>query len=143
MKKVTLSLEGNYKTSITVRNHTLLADEPEEHGGDDTGPTPFELFIASIGSCAAFTMQMYASRKGWPLKKIEIEMQHTRVNREDVPDYDNPDNRAKVDVITKKIVLHGDLTVDQKTRIVEIGGRCPVHRAILNQPHFIDEVALD
>lgn len=143
MAHVSLSLQENYKTVIKTRGHTVIADEPRDAGGGDTGPLPYELLLASIGSCTAITMKMYAGRKGWPLEGIEIDLDLEKVSADEVPDYENTLGLAKVDVITKKIVLHGDLTREQKIRIAEIGTRCPVHRTVLGKPHFIEEVTLD
>lgn len=143
MPKVTIELEENFKTDITARSHTLRADEPTDKGGDDTGPTPYELLLASIGACSAITMRLYAQRKGWPLEGVEIEIGHERVHADDCVECEKKEGRAYVDVIKKRFLLKGDLTREQKARIAEIGGRCPVQKTVENGAHFIEEVAID
>ena len=143
MPTVSIDLATNYQTDATVRNHTLRADEPEHAGGDDTGPTPVEMLLASIGSCMAITMKLYAGRKKWPLKRVEIEIENKKVKPEDCPDYENKDGRKDLVMITSQIRLHGDLTDEQKTRIAEIGGRCPVHKIVEKGAYFVDELTLE
>lgn len=143
MVKLTIDQEVNYQTIITVREHTLKADEPVDSGGENTGPTPYELLLASVGACQAITVKLYANRKKWALKKTEIELEHQKVNPQDCPDFDNPKRLTKVDVITAKFRFHGDLTAEQKTRLAEIGGRCRVHKTLENGAYFIEELETD
>lgn len=143
MPKISLSLDERFKTNVSVRGHTVRIDEPADKGGDDTGPTPGELLIAAVGSCMAITMRLYADRKQWPLEGVDIEMESTRKKADECPDYDNPDGRKEVTVITSSITLRGPLTKEQKLRIAEIGGRCPVHKTVADGAHFIDELAVD
>lgn len=143
MAKVTTRNSAKYKTTITTRNLEWLADEPESAEGTNQGPTPVEMLLGAISSCMAITMRMYASRKGWPLEAVQIEMENAKVPVEECPSYENKDDRKQVDVITAQIVLYGDLDDDQKKRIVDIGGRCPVHKIVEAGAHFIDEMSLE
>ena len=143
MPKVSLSLNECYKTTVSVRDHTVLADEPADKGGDDTGPTPVELLLSAVGSCMAITMRLYADRKEWPLEGVDIELESVRKKADECPDYENPDGRKDVTVIATSITLCGPLSDEQKLRIAEIGGRCPVHKTVAEGAYFIDELAVD
>ena len=143
MPKVSLRLEENYKVDLVARTHSLRADEPVDKGGDDTGPTPYELLLASIAACSAITMRLYAGRKGWDLQAAEIEVEHERVHADDCVECEKVEGQGYVDLIKKRIVLHGNLTPEQRARIAEIGGRCPVQKTIEKGAHFVEEVAAE
>ena len=143
MPKASISLKDRFKTTVNIREHTVRVDEPTDKGGDDTGPAPSEMLLGAIGSCMAITMRLYADRKEWPLQGVDIKMESTRKKADECPDYDNPDGRKEVTVITSSITLHGPLTKEQRVRIAEIGGRCPVHRTVAEGAHFIDELLVE
>ena len=107
---------GPLANEVTVGNHFLVADEPEALGGGDTGPGPYGLLCAALGACTSMTIRMYAGRKDWPLERVEVTVDHERVDG--------------VDVFTKAIALTGALDQDQTERLREIAGRCPVHRTL-------------
>lgn len=111
---------ARYPTEITVRGHRLRADEPETVGGTDTGPTPYELVASALGACTTITLRMYADRKEWPLEEIVARVRHEKVRGAERGD------RFHLDV-----ELIGDLTDEQRARLLEIAGRCPVHRTLL------------
>lgn len=114
-----------YRTEITVRQHALTVDEPSELGGGDAGPTPFDLVCAALASCTTITVRMYADRKGWPLEAIEVRAGHARVPAGgDAPS-------SQVDRFTLSVSLVGDLDEPQRGRLLEIAGRCPVHRMLV------------
>jgi len=122
-QEVRLSLSGHpYQVSIDARDHRWLADEPEEAGGDDTGPQPGELLLSSLGACTAITVKMYANRKKWPLEDISIEV---RFNSAVKPD-------PLTTVIDMEIQLRGDLTEEQQARLIQIAQSCPVHKVLSN-----------
>jgi putative redox protein len=143
MPKVTVRMVDNFKTDITARTHNIKSDEPVDKGGDDTGPTPYELLLSSIAACSAITMRIYSRRKGWPLESVEIEVEHERVHADDCVECEKKEGHAYIDVIRKRFVLHGDLSPEQRARIAEIGGRCPVQKTVAHGVHFIEEVAVD
>jgi putative redox protein len=143
MPNVAVSLSQGYRTTARARTHVIHSDEPVEHGGDDSAQTPNELLLSAIGSCMAITMKLYATRKKWPLERVGVDLESRLVKAAECPEYVNPDGREQVTVITARIRLDGPLTLDQKTRIAEIGGRCPVHRTVAAGAHFIDELAVD
>jgi len=142
MAKAHAECSQAYKTAISSRDFSWLADEPEDLGGSDEGPTPMELLMGAIASCMAITMRMYAERKSWPLDSVEVDVQNEKVAVEDCPGYEG-DKTGKIDVITAQITLHGDLDREQRTRIAEIGGKCPVHKLVASGAHFIDELRVE
>lgn len=120
---------GRYQQDITVGDrHRLVADEPLDNGGEDAGPAPFDLLLAGLGACTAMTVRMYAERKEWPLKHVEVVLRMDKVEDE---------SGHKVDRIERIITLEGDFTGEQRQRLLEIAGKCPVHR-ILQHPLRID-----
>ncbi len=123
-----------YTTRISTRNHEWLADEPPENEGQDRAATPFEQFLGSIGSCSVITAQMYARRKGWLVRSIEAEVTHRRINAADCPDCET--KTGKISEITLKFRIEGELSDEQRNRLLEIAGRCPVKRAIEGEVKF-------
>jgi putative redox protein len=108
-----------YEHEIEIREHRLIGDEPESRGGTDKGPTPTELLAASLASCTAITIEMYADRKEWDLGQVEVEVDFTESEKE-MP--------AEFDV---QIRVPAQLDEDQRRRVLRIAGKCPVHKAII------------
>lgn len=113
---------------LSARGHSLLLDEPEEVGGDDRGPNPYELLLGALGACTAMTLRLYAERKGWPLDDVVVELDHNQSHREDCQDCDKEDRRLTT--IQRTIRLTGELDDEQRGRLLEIARRCPVHRTL-------------
>ena len=124
---IRLAGEG-FTTEIKTPHHHLLADEPIEVGGANLGPTPYDLLMASLGSCTAMTLKMYAERKGWPLTEVQVYLNHDKVHLDDSKASEDPG--AKVSQFTRIIELEGDLDDDQRQKLLEISNRCPVHRTL-------------
>ncbi len=114
--------------TIEAGKHLLRADEPEGAGGQDRGPTPYDLLLASLGSCTGMTLRMYAKRKGWKLDHIHVTLSHSKVHANDCDECE--DAEGYVDVIERIIKLEGDLSMDQQQRLLEIADKCPVHRSL-------------
>jgi len=112
---------STYKTKIFAAGHFIYADEPEDMGGTDEGMPPAALLLASLGSCTAITLRMYADRKNISLDSIKI---HLAISREDQLDEGK--------TITVKLELNGDLTADELNRLVEISEKCPIHKILTN-----------
>ncbi len=128
---VSMTCNTGYKTEIRSRNHTIICDEPIELKGTDTGMNPYELLLSAIGACKAITMRMYAERKGLPVEDISIDLSHTKISAEECGDCET--KTGKIDNIIIKVDIKGNLTEEQKARLLEIGERCPVQRTILSE----------
>lgn len=105
--------------------HHILADEPTKFGGTDKGLTPYGLVSAGLGACTSMTIRMYARRKGWPLSSVSVDISHAKEHAADAAD-----PGAKVDHFDRTIRLEGDLTDEQRERLLEIADKCPVHRTL-------------
>jgi putative redox protein len=128
---VTATGEGTYTQQVTTSTHTLLVDEPVAVGGADAGPNPYELLLASLGSCTAITLRMYADRKGIPLTGSTIRLRHDRIHAEDCERCET--ERGLLSRITREIELEGDLDDDQRAKLMLIADKCPVHRTLSSE----------
>lgn len=135
-----VSLGAGLTTTIKIRNFTLIADEPLHDGGADLGPKPTELLLAALGACAAITARLYAQRKEWDLQGVEIDLTTERFKKEDYPAYTG--EAPFVREFAQRMTFAGNLTAEQKDRLLEIAVRCPVHRA-LTEPHVFLETWVD
>ena len=135
-KQVVVRL-GNkgYTTEIMVRHHGLMADEPEEVGGNDFGPSPYELVAAGLGACTAMTLQMYARRKNWDLREVRVHLDHYKDYAEDMMSGAEPE--GKMDYFDRVLELKGNLEEEQRIKLLEIANRCPVHRTLQEEIHII------
>lgn len=127
--QVFVRLSGaKYTTEVMTPNHHLIADEPIDVGGSDLGPNPYDLLMASLGSCTAMTLKMYAERKKWPLEQVSVFLNHEKVH---LSDGRNPEeSSAKVSQFTRIIEIEGDLDSEQRQKLLEISNKCPVHRTL-------------
>ena len=116
---------------ITAGAHHLRSDEPAAAGGTDSGPTPYDLLLAALGSCTSMTVTMYARRKQWPLKRVTVRLRHSRVHAEDCAACETQD--ATLTVIDRDIELDGPLGEDQRARLLAIANRCPVHLTLTSR----------
>lgn len=115
-------------TEIRAGNHSFIADEPASAGGKDLGPTPYDFLSAALGACTSMTLRIYADRKKWPLQNIKVHLQHGKIYMSDSRDIDNP--KSMIDHIERQLELEGDLTQDQKVKLLEIADKCPVHKTL-------------
>lgn len=123
---------------IAVGRHRLTADEPTSVGGSDTGPTPYGLLSAALGACTSMTLRLYAERKGWKLGRIAVEVRHDRVHAEDCAGCE--DKPARIDRFRRRIAVDGALEDEQRARLVEIAGKCPVHRTLEGEVRVETEI---
>jgi putative redox protein len=120
-KHVVVRRRTGYEHEAEIREHRLIVDEPEAKGGADRGPAPSELLAASLGSCTAITMEMYAGRKEWGLGTVEVAVDYTEATADDPPTFH----------VT--ITLGAELSEENRDRLLTIAGKCPVHKALKSQ----------
>ena len=118
-------------------HHHALADEPEAYGGTNRGMSPYGFVAAGLGACTSMTIRMYARRKGWPLDHVSVDVTHDKVHAQDADGAE----AAKIDRFRRAIRLTGDLTGDQRARLLEIAGKCPVHRSLEAGAEVVTELA--
>ena len=134
---------SGYRTEITAGSHRLVADEPADVGGTDTGPAPYDLLAAGLGACTAITLRMYADRKDWPLETVTVSLVHRKVDAAACRDCET--RTGNVDRIERAIDMTGPLNVEQRQRLMEIADRCPVHRTLHGQIEVVttEELPVD
>lgn len=118
-------------------HHHALADEPAEFGGTDRGMSPYGFLAAGLGACTSMTIRIYARRKGWPLDHVSVDVTHDKVHRQDA----EAGAAAKIDRFIRVIRLGGDLTEDQRAKLLEIADRCPVHRTLEGGASIVTRLA--
>jgi putative redox protein len=116
---------------ISIGPHKLLADEAMDAASNDEGPDPYEYLLASLGTCINMTLRMYADHKAWPLKQIETTLSHFKNYAADCEHCAQP--AAMIDYIESRITLFGELSHEQRKRLLEIANRCPVHRTLTSK----------
>ena len=119
--------QGRYQQAVTTGQHQLIADEPASMGGGDAGPDPFALVMAGLGACTSITLRMYAERKGLALTNISVSISHDKIEVDGV----------RRDYFNRLITLEGELSDEQRKRMLEIANKCPVHR-LLSQSALIE-----
>ncbi len=109
--------QSNYAVRIDVSGHEIMGDEPEDFGGKNLGPAPYDLLTAALGECTAMTVRWYALQQKWPLEKVEVKLTFQKID--------------KVGVFEKHITIHGDdLTDEQRQKLIEVAAKCPVQRTL-------------
>jgi putative redox protein len=132
------AVHGRLAQEIHAGRHVLVADEPEG-AGDDLGPTPYDLLLASLGACTAMTLRLYAERKGWPLEQVSVELRHDRVHARDSSNCGRPP--CRIEQIERVVTLAGPLSDEQRDRLVELAERCPVHRTLMGEKRIVTRLA--
>lgn len=123
--------EEGFTTQLRAGNHYFISDEPENVGGNDFGPTPYDFLAAALAACTSMTVQLYVKRKKWPLRNVETHVTH---NKEHIEDCENCErNTSKIDVFERELVLEGNLDEAQQKKVLEIADKCPVHRTLTNK----------
>lgn len=119
---------GKYRQHVKAGHHRSLADEPQSAGGADAGPSPYELLLSALGACTAMTLRMYADLKKLPLAHVSVALRHEKIHAEACEHCDTKE--GKIDRIERVVTLEGDLTEEQRKRLLEIANKCPVHRTL-------------
>jgi uncharacterized OsmC-like protein len=124
-------LGGRFTQDVHMGPHRLIADEPASLGGDDEGPSPYQLLLAALGSCTSMTIKMYADRKAWPVERVKVALTHGRIYADDCETCET--KVGQIDRITRTITIDGPLDDEQRARLVEIANKCPVHRTLTGE----------
>ena len=130
MRAIAKRQNGSFKHTVEMRQHSVTADEPEQSGGTDEGPSPQDLLAGSLASCTAITIEMYAQRKGWNLGDVAVDV-----------DYE-PAQRGSPTKFAMKVMLPKELPEEQRERLMQIAAKCPVHRTLEGEVMFDETVEL-
>jgi putative redox protein len=122
---------AGFVQEIRAGSHHFRADEPASAGGTDAGPTPYDLLLAALGACSSMTIGMYARRKAWPLEEVTIHLRHWKIHAADCAECETKE--GMLDRIDRDIHLTGPLTSEQRSRLMEIANKCPVHRTLSSE----------
>jgi putative redox protein len=120
--------QGKFQQQVTIGPHRLVADEPVDVGGMDSGPTPYDLLLAGLGACTAMTLRMYADAKGLPLARVGVALTHAKTYAADCAECATKEGR--IDRIERVITLEGELDDAARTKLLDIANKCPVHRTL-------------
>jgi len=122
---------SGFLQDITSGKHHSQADEPASVGGTDAAPTPYDYLLAGLGACTSMTVGMYARRKKWALDEVTVALKHSRIHATDCEDCET--KAGMLDHIEIDVKLTGDLTDEQRAKLMEIAGKCPVHRTLKSE----------
>jgi uncharacterized OsmC-like protein len=122
---------SGFTQRVTVGSHELVADEPVADGGTDTGPSPYDLLLAALGSCTSMTIALYARRKQWPVHAVTVRLRHSKIHAADCEGCETREGR--LDRIERDVELAGSLDEAQRAKLLEIANKCPVHRTLTSE----------
>jgi uncharacterized OsmC-like protein/fermentation-respiration switch protein FrsA (DUF1100 family) len=131
--------DSKFQQIISTGPHRLLADEPVAAGGEDTGPGPYDLLLASLGACTSMTMRMYADRKSLPLERVTVTLKHQKIHAEDCAECET--KAGMLDQIDRVIAMEGTLDAEQREKLMEIADKCPVHRTLTSEIRILTKAA--
>jgi putative redox protein len=120
-----------FAQQVELGSHRLAVDEPVSYGGTDSGPSPYDLLLAALGSCTSMTIGLYARKRKWPLEQITVSLHHSKIHAKDCDDCETKE--GKVDRIWREIHLAGPLTEEQRAKLLEIADKCPVHQTLASE----------
>src|SRR5580700_10072215 len=122
---------AGFAQEIHAGRHRIVADEPVSAGGTDTGPSPYDLLLAALGACTSMTVGMYARRKSWPLEEVTVHLRHSKIHATDCAECETKE--GMLDRIERDLHFTGPLTDEQRSRLLEIANKCPVHRTLTSE----------
>ena len=131
--------DGPYSQAINASGYPLRADEPESAGGHDTGPNPYDLLMAALGACTSMTLRMYATHKQLALRRVAVRLTHAKIHAADCAECETKE--GKLDRFDRTITLEGELTAEQRQRLLQIAERCPVHRTLHSEVQVVTRLA--
>jgi putative redox protein len=126
---------GKFQQTVTVGPHHLLADEPAEAGGADSGPGPYDYLLAGLGACTSMTMRLYAERKALPLERVTVTLKHSKIHAEDCAECET--REGMLDQFDRLIRIEGALDAEQRKKLMEIADKCPVHRTLTSEIRIV------
>lgn len=135
-----LDEEDGFSTQLKLGNHYLKADEPVRVGGNDYGPTPYELLASSLAACTAMTIQMYARRKGWEIQNVEVHTSYSKTYAQDCEDCEDGTG-AKLDTFEREIKITSNLDDKQLKRLLQIADKCPVHKTLCTDTQVLTKLS--
>lgn len=142
MSDVVVTSQENLRNEVSYgAGHTFITDEPVAVGGDDAGPDPYTLLLAALGSCISMTVTLYARRKQWPLERVVVRLRQNRVHAADCKDC-TEDLEGYIHRIERSVNVTGELSDEQRARLLEIAQKCPVHKTLTSRI-VIAELAAD
>ena len=121
----------DFAQRVQIGSHQLTADEPVSFGGTDSGPSPYDLILAALGSCTSMTIGLYARKRTWPVEKIAVSLWHTKIHAKDCDDCETKEGR--IDRIEMEIHIDGGLSDEQRAKLMEIAEKCPVHQTLTSE----------
>lgn len=127
-------LNRQFLRGAFTAHHQLLSDEPRSVGGQDLGPSPYDLLLMALGACTSMTLRMYANHKKIPLDDVTVQLRHERIHADDCAHC--PESNGHIERLSRELTIKGDLTDAQRQRLLEIADRCPVHRTLEGRPHI-------
>jgi len=122
---------GKFQQEVILGDHRLLADEPVKDGGLNSGPGPYDLLLAALGACTSMTVRLYADLKQIPLLRTQVRLHHEKIYATDCAECETKE--GKIDRIDRTITFEGELTPEQRKRLLEIADKCPVHRTLKSE----------
>ncbi|MBT8315790.1 MAG: alpha/beta fold hydrolase [Maribacter sp.] len=135
---VSLDFDDGFTTEMKVGKHYMIADEPTSYGGNDFGPSPYDLVSAGLSACTAMTLQMYAKRKGWHINNVEVHSSYSKTHALDCEDCES--SNTKIDTFHRGIKINGDFDDKQRARLLQIANKCPVHKTLNSETQIITEL---
>src|ERR1700722_8561714 len=136
---VIVGSEGSpFAQQIAAGRHRFTGDEPESVGASDTGPSPYDFLLAALGSCTSMTVGMYARKKNWPLETVTVWLRHSKIYAVDCSECELTE--GILDRIERDVRFDGPLTAEQRSRLLEIANKCPVHRTLTSEINILTKL---
>ncbi|HEY6070028.1 MAG TPA: OsmC family protein [Chthoniobacterales bacterium] len=120
-----------FAQKIDIGSFHIDADEPVSYGGTDTGPSPYDLILGALGACTSMTIGLYARKRSWPVDKITVSLRHSKIHAKDCDDCETKEGR--IDRVEMEIHLEGALTDEQRAKLMEVAGKCPIHQTLTHE----------
>ncbi len=139
MATITAELKTGTQVALSNGRHSWVADEPPSAGGEDTGPTPYELLVAALAACTCITLRLYCRHKGINLESVSARYEYDRIHADDCRDCED-EKKGFIDRMTSQVTIKGEFDEAQRKRLAQIVERCPVHKTLANGVHMVDSV---